>query len=554
MSDALSPSPASSSFAEAAERPPATVAGSRWQRLDELFERLGEYVNPILVKETRQALKSRQFTITFSVVLALGWMCTIFITAFLGPMVHVRPSGTDVFIWFYGILLLPMVLIVPFFAFRSLIAENEDNTYDLLSITTLSPRQIISGKLGSSLIQIVVYMSALAPCLAFTYLLRGIDVLMIGVILLYTFCGSLGLCVLCLFLATVTRDKFGQLILSVVVILGLAFVFFMSIALIGNLLFSSGGRELNDEWFWIGTAAMLTFYLANFALVYLAAAARLTFPSENRSTALRVAMVVEYLCIVAWMSFVWIDGGGDREFLCGFLAFAAAFWYAMGVLMTGELPIFSRRVMRGLPQSFLGRILFTWFNPGPGTGYGFAVVSFLSAVVLVAMALLLGELGAIFSGGNTPPGAVLAGGFVLVCYLTIFLGVGKLVVAWLSRIFGTNTAVPILIHGMMLFFAMIIPAALDWTMFGTSDFSLLHVTNPFWTTGEIMAGSSMPVETPTILILLTVVASAILLANWWSLKREMSYIRTSRPQRLVEDDAEMAPPIEPERTNPWDEG
>jgi len=35
-------------------------------------------------------------------------------------------------------------------------------------------RQIISGKLGSAALQVLVYLSALAPCLAFTYLLRGL--------------------------------------------------------------------------------------------------------------------------------------------------------------------------------------------------------------------------------------------------------------------------------------------------------------------------------------------------------------------------------------------
>ena len=351
-----------------------------------------------------------------------------------------------------------------------------------------------------------------------------------------------------------TRDKFGQLFLSVLVIVGLVIVAIFGISLVGQLVFWGGGIGLNNDDFWIATSVMSTFYVANFALVFLAAAARLTFASENRSTALRVAMVVEYLCLAGWMSAEW-RSGGERDILCMFLALAAGFWYVMGVLMTGELPIFSRRVMRSLPQSFLGRILFTWFNPGPGTGYGFAVVNFLSAVVLVALALLLEEIVPSSGGrpGNPPPGSVLVGGFALVCYLTIFLGLGKLIVAWIGRFVGRNTAMPILIHFMLLLFAVLIPFAIDWTMFGTSDYSLLHITNPFWTATEFLDGSGWPLEGPLILVLLSAVALAILLANWRSLKRELSYLRAKSPQRLIEDDAEMAPTVEPVRSSPWDE-
>lgn len=555
MSDVVLPN---SVDTDTPEEPEGVIEGSIWRRLDSHFERLGDYVNPILVKETRQALKSRQFTVTFTIVLFLAWVFTVFVTAFQGPMVHVRPSGTDVFIWFYVALLLPLILIVPFFAFRSLISENEDNTYDLLSITTLTPRQIISGKLGSSLIQIVVYMSALAPCLTFTYLLRGIDVLTIGAILFYTFCASLGLSVICLFLATVTRDKIGQLFLSVLVIVGLCFVFAFGIAIVGNLMFSGfGGSDLNSDEFWITSAALLTFYLTTFVMVFLAAAARLTFASENRSTALRVAMVVWYLAIVAWMSILWQEERWDYDVLKGFLACAGIFWFAMGALMTGEEPIFSRRVMRSLPQSFLGRTLFTWFNPGPGTGYAFSVVNTLSAVVLVALGLMFGEfLGVSGRGGSMgDPGAILAGGLALVCYMIIFLGIGKLIVGWLGRLMGRNMAIPLLVHIMMLLVASLVPLAIQYAMVGdVNDYNLLHITDPFWTFVELVDGATTLAEAPVILVVLPVCALIVLLCNWRGLSQELSFHRISRPERLIEEDKENAPVIEPVRVSPWDEG
>ena len=120
---------------------------------------LGDWFNPILVKETRQALKSLQFTITFVLVLVACWVVTIGGVAVIGPSIFYAAAGGT---------MLTVVLRDPgvsagrsscrIAAFRSLAAEREDNTYDLLSITTLKPRQIISGKLGSSIVQMVVYL------------------------------------------------------------------------------------------------------------------------------------------------------------------------------------------------------------------------------------------------------------------------------------------------------------------------------------------------------------------------------------------------------------
>ena len=120
----------------------------------------------------------------------------------------------------------PVRVVVPFAAFRSLAAEREDNTYDLLSITTLRPRQIISGKLGSAVVQMAVYFSAITPCLAFTYLLRGVDVPTIALILAYTFVASLALAMFGLLLATLTQQRYHQVILSVALVALLLWVYY----------------------------------------------------------------------------------------------------------------------------------------------------------------------------------------------------------------------------------------------------------------------------------------------------------------------------------------
>ena len=50
------------------------------------------------------------------------------------------------------------------------------------------------------------------------------------------------------------------------------------------------------------------------------------------------------------------------------------------------------RVKRRLPQSFLGRAFLTWFTPGPGSGYVFAVANLGSALLLVLVAIGFGRV------------------------------------------------------------------------------------------------------------------------------------------------------------------
>ncbi|MGE4004134.1 MAG: hypothetical protein AB7I48_28460, partial [Planctomycetaceae bacterium] len=46
---------------------------STLERSIHLLEWVGDRANPILVKETRQSLKSRQFVVTFMLLLAASW-------------------------------------------------------------------------------------------------------------------------------------------------------------------------------------------------------------------------------------------------------------------------------------------------------------------------------------------------------------------------------------------------------------------------------------------------------------------------------------------------
>ena len=79
---------------------------------------LADRANPILVKETRQALKSRQFVVTFLIVLIACWIASFAVVSIVGPDVYFVAAGAQMLLVYAVILAFPLMLIVPYTAFR----------------------------------------------------------------------------------------------------------------------------------------------------------------------------------------------------------------------------------------------------------------------------------------------------------------------------------------------------------------------------------------------------------------------------------------------------
>ena len=114
----------------------------------------------------------------------------------MGPAAYYNPAGPEMFFVYYMILAAPLIIVIPYFAYNSMASERHDRTYELVSITALDATKILWGKLGGIGMQMVVYLSALFPCLAFTYVLRGLDIFSVLLVVLYTCLLSLGMAML----------------------------------------------------------------------------------------------------------------------------------------------------------------------------------------------------------------------------------------------------------------------------------------------------------------------------------------------------------------------
>ncbi|MEA1952557.1 MAG: hypothetical protein U9N87_14345 [Planctomycetota bacterium] len=540
------------------------------QRIWTLVERslvwAGDRLNPILVKETRQALKSRQFMFTFGLLLFCGWIWSILGVAMIGPDIHYGAKGPEMFIGYFWILAFPLLVIVPFGAFRGLTTEKEDRTYDLLSITSLRPRQIVSGKLGSAFLQMAIYLSAISPCLGFTYMLRGIDFPTIIAFLFYLILTSAAFSVIAMLLSTLTASRHWQTVLSVFVIGGLLVGFCIACG-IAVACFEGSGTSVpvGDKWFWIGNAMFLTAYVSYFALVFLAAAAQLTFASDNRSTRLRIVMVVQHALFSGWMAWVWLIEHGEEEIGLFYLIMLGLQWYILGGLMTGETPELSNRAKRKLPQSLLGRVFLAGLYPGPGTGYMLAVTGMASGVAMAVAALFFAEIVGGFGVYNFQRNSldrmanVIAIGFIGLCYVVIYLGVGLLLLRLVKRFTRPTILLAGLTQVALLMVGCGVPMVVHFSLASlrNADYSMLQVPSPIWTLVYLIDRSSMRPETPWLLAILSLGAVAVFLANTPGVAGQIRAIRAAKPARVAEEDAQLAElkhgPREPQRTSPWDD-
>jgi hypothetical protein len=400
-----------------------------------------------------------------------------------------------------------------------------------------------------------VYFSAITPCLAFTYLLRGVDLPTIAVLLAYTFFWSLGLSMVGILLATLTPQRFVQVFVLVAFVAALLLMFYLATmmglwaAFAGRAAMWGVGKE-----FRVFTAVLATFYATFFALAYFAAAGMITFTSENRSTPLRACMIVQQAAFIGWMAYSWISYSYDEGAVFVTMMIAAGYWYIMGTLLTAERPGMSQRVRRRLPQSFFGRIFFSWLNPGPASGYMFVIANVSSIAVLCLLAAIFANFRTTTGSGWPHPQEL---NYLVVIgwgYIVAYLGIGLLIVSGLRRIATVTMLASILINLLLLLAGFGIPYAIKAMSITLreADYSFIQITDPFFSMAHVAYGS-LTSEMNVIALVVVGVAVCVLLLNMPAIIRELRVVRESAPVRVLQDEAELNPPPEPLPQNPWDE-
>ncbi len=283
-----------SAQAVSAERPREPDA------FDRFAEQLADRINPIVVKEVRQGLRTRVFWIFFSLMLVACLFISLF--AFAASEGSGDQMGQATFIAYSVCLGFVQFFVIPYAAYRSMAREAEDETWVLLTLTGIGPRRILAGKLGSSVLQGVLYASAATPFLLFSYFLNGIDLptIMAGVVISMGY--QVFLVSVSVSLATLAESRLVRSLLHFV-LLGV---------LLQGLGFGIGGAVWIGEFaqkmtstaaFWLTLLSVLFGMVTTGLLLFESAAARLSLATEDYARGPRVVYALQF--IGAALLFVW---------------------------------------------------------------------------------------------------------------------------------------------------------------------------------------------------------------------------------------------------------
>ncbi|RJS22671.1 ABC transporter permease [Corallococcus sp. H22C18031201] len=255
------------------------------------WARWGDRLNPLVVKEVRQGLRTRVFWICFALMLLA--CLALSLVAYLDLRNSaVSQQGSSFFFAFFFCLAVVHFFIVPYSAYRSLAREREDETWVLLVLTGLGPRRILRGKVASYLVQGALYASAAGPFLLFSYYLNGIDLFTILLVLGLAAAWLVFVTMVAVCAATLADSRVGRAFVHFALLGGLG------ISLVTALTSAYGmiehtGRWMGDTEFFIGVGICLWGMLSYGWLLFEASAARLALPTENYTLEPRRAVVLQ---------------------------------------------------------------------------------------------------------------------------------------------------------------------------------------------------------------------------------------------------------------------
>jgi hypothetical protein len=356
-------------------------------RLRGLIGRLDDGLNPIVVKELRQAVQSK-----FVVAVLLLFLGAELLAAGIGLVQDNAgaldyQAGHELFVILHCIMLITCIMFLPLYAGIRLAAEHSDTHVDLLFVTTLPPRAIVGGKFLATLVLAVIIFSACTPFLFFTYFLRGIDwptiLFVVGVDFL-----AVTLAVLAaLFLALVPTNWIFKALLAALGLGALVTLLQLTLYLTLVILLDFGvGALMEIPSFWFSTSAILLAVVTCGALLYSWSVALLSPPSANRAPLSRIVLVV------AWG--VGLAAAWTWNVLLPELSNAPLFYWVIlaGVLTSlgmmiaiNEREHWSPRMARTIPRQRLLRLGAFLFYSGAAGGLTLAVVLFGLTLVVACV-------------------------------------------------------------------------------------------------------------------------------------------------------------------------
>ncbi len=328
-----------------------------------------DWLSPIVVKELRQGLKSRAFVAAATIL--QGGMAFMFVLAALSGM---QPGSSSVdtlggFFWF--LLWVPLVFLMPGRALQSVVEETKLQTLELVQMTRMRSLRIVFGKWLALSVQSLLLVLAILPYFVLRYFFGGVN--LTGDLINLVSLLALSLVLTAAGLAASTLKPGLRIILTV-----LAAMFLVSVgqAIAMMSMFGRSGPFGGLSWPaspWLGITVGLILMAAFILFFLLQAAGHLSTQAESYSSQKRkLALVSTLVVFTAWL--LHTHGGPDLRILA--LLTPLVLWSLAEALVEPHDTHW--------PPDSLG-LLSIPFRPGWAAGLFFALATF--AVIYTGLVL-----------------------------------------------------------------------------------------------------------------------------------------------------------------------
>ncbi len=354
-----------------------------------MIERFDDWLNPIAVKELRQAVRGKFVAVAvilslFGQLLAVGFMAIANAFTSRSPTGEVQPGGPMTFMALYVVLFTICIFLIPAYSGFRMAAERSDANIDLLFITTIQPRTIVIGKLICIVALVVLLFSASLPFLVFSYVLRGIDLVTILVLLFVAFAVVISHSVLALFIGCLPASKPFKILLAAVFFFFTFLTYPPVMAIAAQAMRVGYGASVLTVRFWTGVFAFTATILAVDAILLIVTTAMLMPPVANRALPIRSTLAVMWAVTYGVAALFTLVNGTDGV-LNTWAAGAIVVISLVLLSAIGERESWAPRVARVIPTNPLRRAIAFVFFSGAGGGILWALLFYAATIALYAL-------------------------------------------------------------------------------------------------------------------------------------------------------------------------
>lgn len=325
-------------------------------------------LNPVVIKELRQAVRSWAVIGMLALFLIVLFITSIafLVTQSFQIEANLQLGGT-MFSAFMVILAAASVLFIPLYVGVRVAAERQENNPDLLYVSTLSPARIIFGKFLCGAYVALLFFSACMPFMAFTNLLRGVDLPTVFFILTYIFLVVCAANQLAIFFACMPASRPFKILMALGGIVACLWIIVPLVALSFEFMGSGVGSMMSQRDFWISALTFVGVDAAVTGLFFVLSVALVSPPSANRALLVRIYMTVIWL-LGGLLSFGWVVQTGEAERMEAWIYPTVVMMMFALLVTVSNTDQMSLRVRRTIPKPRLKRALVLPFFNGAAGG------------------------------------------------------------------------------------------------------------------------------------------------------------------------------------------